>query len=88
MPPEALQLRHTIHPAPPTTLSYQADICTQGCGPEGCGFPEHCGQLIRDRLVFWLADMRLSETIKLDKDLMLERVIEMVRQTEVKKQQS
>lgn len=56
---------------------------------------EHCiygllhDELIRDRLVISLADMRLSKLMELDEDLTLERAIEMARQTdEVKRQQA
>lgn len=54
---------------------------------------EHCNygalhdELIRDRLVVGLANIRLSERMQLDKDLMLARAVEMARQTEAVKQQ-
>ncbi|KAI2645074.1 Retrovirus-related Pol polyprotein [Labeo rohita] len=54
---------------------------------------EHCkygplyDELIRDRLVVSLNNLRLSEQMQLDKDLTLEKVIDMVRQTEAAKQQ-
>lgn len=54
---------------------------------------EHCkygplhDELIRDRLVVGLNDLRLSERMQLDKDLTLEKAIDMARQTEAVKQQ-
>lgn len=54
---------------------------------------EHCkygplhDELIRDRLVVGLNDIRLSERMQLDKDLTLEKAIDMARQTEAVKQQ-
>lgn len=54
---------------------------------------EHCkygplhDELIRDRLVVGLNDLRLSERMQLVKDLTLEKSIDMARQTEAVKQQ-
>lgn len=54
---------------------------------------EHCkygplhDELIRDRLVVGLNDIRLSERMQLDKDLTLEKAIDMARQSEAVKQQ-
>ncbi|KAJ8375234.1 hypothetical protein SKAU_G00058140 [Synaphobranchus kaupii] len=44
-------------------------------------------ELIRDRLVVGLSDLRLSERMQLDKDLTLAKAIEMARQTETVRQQ-
>lgn len=59
------------------------------------GLGEHCNngtlhdELIRDRIVVGLADMRLSERMQMQKDLDLEKSINMVKQSEeIKKQQN
>ncbi|XP_042072880.1 uncharacterized protein K02A2.6-like [Haplochromis burtoni] len=56
---------------------------------------EHCNygplhdELIRDRIVVGLADTRLSERMQMEKDLDLDKAINMARQSEeIKKQQS
>lgn len=56
---------------------------------------EHCNygtlhdELIRDRIVVGLADTRLSERMQMEKDLDLQKAINMARQSEeIKKQQS
>lgn len=56
---------------------------------------EHCNygtlhdELIRDRIVVGLADARLSERMQMEKDLTLEKAINMARQSEeIKKQQN
>jgi len=59
------------------------------------GLAEHCNygtlhdELIRDRIVVGLADTRLSERMQMEKNLDLEKAINMARQSEeIKKQQS
>ena len=58
-------------------------------------FAEHCNygtlhdELIRDRIVVGLADARLSERMQMEKDLNLEKAMNMARQSEeIKKQQN
>lgn len=60
-----------------------------------CALAEHCNygtlrdELIRDRIVVGLADTRLSERMQMEKDLDLEKAINMARQSEdIKKQQN
>ena len=59
------------------------------------GLVEHCNygdlqtEMIRDRIVVGLRDRKLSETLQLEADLMLEKAITMARQSEsVQKQRS
>lgn len=56
---------------------------------EHCNYGNLHDELIRDRLVVGLADTRLSERMQMEKDLDLEKAINMARQSEeIKKQQS
>ncbi len=56
---------------------------------ENCNYGTLHDELIRDRLVVGLKDRALSEKTQLDKDLTLEKTVNMVQQSEViKKQQT
>ena len=56
---------------------------------EHCNYGQLTDELVRDRLVVGLSDARLSERMQMEKDLDLEKAINMARQSEeIKKQQS
>ncbi|KAL7882169.1 hypothetical protein AOLI_G00090180 [Acnodon oligacanthus] len=53
-----------------------------------CGYGTLHNEMIRDRLVLGLRDKKLSEQLQMDPEMMLERAVNRVRQSElVKKQQ-
>lgn len=54
---------------------------------ENCQYGALHDELIRDRIVVGLRDTSLSERMQLDKDLMLEKAVNMARQSEVVKRQ-
>ena len=49
---------------------------------EHCNYGTLHNELIRDRLVVGLANLRLSECMQMGRDLTLEKVIDMARQSE------
>ena len=56
---------------------------------EHCNYGALNNELIRDRIVVGLADIRLSERMQMDKDLTLDKAINMARQSEeIKRQQA
>lgn len=55
---------------------------------EHCNYGALHNELIRDRIVVGLADLKLSERIQMDKDLTFDKAIDMARQSEeIKRQQ-
>ena len=49
---------------------------------ETCEYGKLRNQLIRDRLVVWITDAKLSEELQMDKDLTLAKAITAIKQAE------